>query len=67
MYRDRLKEIEDQWVFTRKAARQIAVQAVVEEGLSLATVSELLGCHRKTLTLWVQIRQAEIKGATQKK
>ena len=67
MYHDQLQEIEERWVFTRNAARQIAVQAVVEEGLSLATVSELIGVHRKTLTIWVQIRQAEIKGSSQKK
>lgn len=62
-----IKAVESEWKARRADLRFTACQAVIEQKLSLATVAEIAGINRKTLTIWVQIRQAEIKGAAQKK
>lgn len=61
MYRERIQEQEDALKFTRNAARQNLVLAIVREGISISIASELSGTDRRMITLWLQIHNAEQK------
>lgn len=61
MYRERLAEIEEQWKFTRAAARANLIKVITEEGVSVATAALVSGNDRRTITVWLQIHNAEEK------
>lgn len=46
----------------RERSRAYVIQAITEQGLSVAKAAELSGHHRQTITLWLQIHNAEKKG-----
>lgn len=59
--RGELDAIEARWKIAREWNRTLTVRLVVQHELSIARVSELTGHHRNTVSLWVQIHNAEEK------
>lgn len=53
---------EEQLKLARERSRAYVIQAVTEQGLSVAKAAELSGHHRQTITLWLEIHNAEKKG-----
>lgn len=47
----------------RATLRELAIEAVIEKKIPIARVAAIADVHRKTLTIWVQVRQAEMRGA----
>lgn len=51
----------------RDLSRQIVLEAITEEGISVAKASEISGHNRATVTTWLQIHNAEKKGRAEGK
>lgn len=56
------EQLEEQLKESRERSRGYVIQAVTEHGISVSKASELSGHHRNSITLWLQIHNAEIKG-----
>lgn len=67
MYRERLAEIEENWKFVRAAAKQNLLQAITNEGMSVATAARLSGHTRQTIKIWLDVWNAEHKNDQQSK
>jgi hypothetical protein len=59
--RGKLDAIEERWKIERAHNRELTVRLVVQHQLSIARAVELTGHHRNTVSLWVQIHNAEEK------
>jgi predicted HTH domain antitoxin len=59
--RGKLEAIEANWKIAREWNRTLTVRLVVQHELSIAKVAELTGHHRNTVSLWVQLHNAEEK------
>jgi len=57
-----VQDLEEQWKIQRETLRELALAAVIDGKHSIQSVADTAHVHRKTLTIWVQVRQAEIKG-----
>lgn len=57
-----VRDIEREWKVEREKMRRHAVSLIIDHGESIHKVSEITGNHRKTITLWVQIERAEMRG-----
>lgn len=58
-----LAAIEEQWKHWRAKSREISLQLITEDKLPVAEVARLSGHHRNTLNVWLQVFNAETKGA----
>jgi transcriptional regulator with GAF, ATPase, and Fis domain len=61
MYNERLAEIEANYKFTRAAAKETLIQAIENEGMSLATAARLSGHDRRTIKVWLDVHNAAKK------
>lgn len=61
------EEAEEALRLARERSRAYVIQAVTEQGLSVAKAAELSGHHRQSITLWLQIHNAEKKGRAEQK
>ena len=59
--RGKLDAIEERWKIERAHNKALTVRLVVQHGLSVAKAADLTGHHRNTVSLWVQIHNAEQK------
>jgi predicted DNA-binding protein (UPF0251 family) len=59
--RGKLDAIEERWKIERAHNKALTVRLVVQHGLSVAKAADLTGHHRNTVSLWVQIHNAEEK------
>jgi hypothetical protein len=59
--RGKLDAIEERWKAERDWNRILTVRLVTQHELTIARVSQLTGHHRNTVSLWVQIHNAEEK------
>jgi hypothetical protein len=59
--RGKLDAVEEAWKIARAHNRALTVRLVTDHELSIARVAELTGHHRNTVSLWVQIHNAEEK------
>jgi hypothetical protein len=60
------ESLEEQLKESRERSRAYVLQAVIEQGLSVAKAAELSGHHRQSITLWLQIHNAEQKGRAER-
>lgn len=58
-----VQSIEDERKIQWETLRELALKAVILQKQSIASVAAIADVHRKTLTIWVQVRQAEMKAA----
>lgn len=56
------EDLEESLRLSRERSRAYVIQAITKQGISVAKASDLSGHHRNTITLWLQIHNAEIKG-----
>lgn len=56
-----LDAIEAKWKTEREWNRALTVRLVTQHELSIAKVAEMTGHHRNTVSLWVQLHNAEEK------
>jgi DNA-binding NtrC family response regulator len=61
MFADRMAEMEESYKVTRAAERALLLQAITQEGMSVAAAAKMSGHNRKTITVWLQIYNAEKK------
>lgn len=61
------EEREESLKKAREISRDTCVQAVVIGGISVAKAAELSGHSRQSITLWLQIHNAEQKGRADRK
>ena len=59
--RGKLDAVEEAWKNARAHNRALTVRLVTQHELTIARVSQLTGHHRNTVSLWVQIHNAEEK------
>jgi predicted HTH domain antitoxin len=59
--RGKLEAIEANWKIQREWNRALTVRLVIQHELSIAKVAEMTGHHRNTVSLWVQLHNAEEK------
>jgi predicted DNA-binding protein (UPF0251 family) len=59
--RGTLEAIENRWKIERAHNKALTVRLVVQHGLSVQKAADLTGHHRNTVSLWVQIHNAEEK------
>lgn len=60
------EDLEEQLKLSRERSRAYVLQAITETGLSVAKAAELSGHHRQSITLWLQIHNAEKKGRAER-
>lgn len=56
-----LAKIEDEFKFWRAASRKNVLEMITEQGVSVARAALLSGHHRATITVWLQVHNAEKK------
>lgn len=61
--RQALEVHEAQWKEMRQQSRDLTLRLITEYGESINRASYLSGHHRATVTTWLKIHNAEIKGA----
>jgi hypothetical protein len=59
--RGKLDAIEERWKIERAHNKALTVRLVTEHGLSVAKAADATGHHRNTVSLWVQLHNAEEK------
>lgn len=59
--RGKLDAIEEAWKIARAHNRALTVRLVVQHGLSVQKAADATGHHRNTVSLWVQLHNAEEK------
>lgn len=59
--RGKLEAIENRWKVERAWNRALTVRLVTQHGLSVAKAADATGHHRNTVSLWVQLHNAEEK------
>lgn len=59
--RGKLDAIEERWATERAHHKALVVRLVTQHGLSVAKAADVAGIHRNTVSLWVQIHNAEEK------
>jgi hypothetical protein len=64
--RTALEAAEREWKHLRQQSRTLALELITIDKLSVSQVSQLSGHHRATLTVWLQVHNAEIKGRTER-
>jgi hypothetical protein len=61
--RGTLEAIEERWKIYRQTSRDLTVALVTQYGYSVARAAQLSGHHRATIKIWLDIHNAEVKGA----
>lgn len=61
--RQQLAEHEAQWKELRQHSRDLTMRLITEYGESVNRAAYLSGHHRNTITIWLKIHNAEVKGA----
>jgi hypothetical protein len=59
--REKLEAIELEWKEWRRQSRNLSLELITVNKYSVANVSRLSGHHRGTITLWLQVWNAEHK------
>lgn len=59
--RGKLDAIEQAWKIERSRNRALTVRLVTQHGLSVQKAADATGHHRNTVSLWVQLHNAEEK------
>lgn len=59
--RAKLESIEREWKQWRQQSRALTLRLVTVHGFSVAKASLLSGHHRTTITVWLQVHNAEHK------
>lgn len=61
--RQKLEAIEREWKMLRATSRATVIRLITQHGLSVAKASALSGHHRTSITVWLDIHNAENRAA----
>lgn len=61
--REKLAEIEREFKYWRQQSRTLTVELITKHGFSVLRASQLSGHNRQTVKIWLDLYNAERKGA----
>jgi len=63
MTRVALQHTEDDWKDLRALSKKLTLELITDQGFSVAKAAKISGHHRQTITIWLNLHNAEQKSA----